>query len=54
MTNCVQKFGLEFGRTEYYEIGSYCRKKGIEWQKGYDEEERYMIKVLFLLASARK
>lgn len=30
-TQRQQKEGLEFGQTEYNEIDSYCRSKGIEW-----------------------
>ena len=30
-TNREQKNGLEFGKTEYDEIDSYCRKLGIDW-----------------------
>ena len=30
-TNRQQKEGLEFGKKEYDEIDSYCKKKGIEW-----------------------
>lgn len=30
-TNREQKNGLEFGRAEYDEIDSYCKKKGISW-----------------------
>ena len=30
-TQRQQKEGLEFGQTEYNEIDTYCRSKGIEW-----------------------
>lgn len=44
-TNREQKYGLEFGKTEFDEIDRYCREKGIEWYaSAWDVESQLFLR----------
>ena len=44
-TNREQKNGLEFGKEEYDEIDTYCKKKGIEWfASAWDIDSQYFMR----------
>lgn len=44
-TNREQKLGLEFGKPEYDEIDSYCKKKGVIWfVSAWDVDSQFFLR----------